>query len=377
MSLTRRTLPKYRQLIVPVFMLMAFAGMLSAALSGLKLDEQAVYEEARYFLELGNYQQAADIWEGLLEQQPDNAMAAFHIGKLSLLLDPDSATAYFNRAVRSTTYAEPAQRFLNTLRLAEFNEDWAYRYTLYGQALAAEGDWQMAKEVLLKAVEANPEYSEAWAYLGQSQMQLNEDGYPALEKALQLNPDSLAANVFMAAYWRSQGYPQTALPFLQTAESLEPDNTSLMTDLGFTLAAAGDIASAIEKFQHIIEIAPDDLDTWATIAEFSLDNDLQIKEIGLPAARQALLLAPENASTLVLMARAYSQQGDNLIALRFFKRALDANPADPAVHYYLGLHYLAHDDTDLARNELERTIELGTDGDLSHRAETILRDYFE
>lgn len=378
MAQSQRVLPTFWQWLLPVFIIIVFAGSLYATFTALEPDEHALNEKAQYHFEQGEYRQAAEVWRQLIAQQPENAGAAYHLGQLSLLLDSESAEGYFNQAARlSPAYEEPAQRFLNMLRLADFSEDKAYRYTLYGQALAAEEDWRLAKEAFLHATEINPDYSEAWAYLGQSRLQLGEEGLPALEEAIKLNPDSLAANVFMGAYWRNQAEPEIALPFLQKAVSLEPKTTSLLTDLGFTLAASGDITAAIEQFQTIIEIAPDDLDTWVTITEFSLDHDLQVAEIGLPAARQALLLAPERATTLVLMARAYSQQGDNFVALRFFNRALQTNSEYAAAHYYLGLHHLAHDNAREAERELNKAIELDKDGELSQQAEAILHDYFQ
>lgn len=370
--------PSLWQWLTPTILLLIFAGALYAALSLQQLDQQAVYEETQAMLENGEFEQAVYLWRQLLDEQPDSALAAYRLGQLSLLLQPDDAAAYFNRAANlSPEYQQPVQRYRSVLRSAEFSQLPAYRLTLYGQALAAEGEWRLAAEAFSRVTQADPTYGEAWAYFGQAQLQLGQDGYPALQQALQLNPDSLAANLFMAVYWRAQGYPDTALPFLQKAAALQPDNTHILTDLGFTLAATGDIAGAIEQFQRIIEIAPDDLETWQTIAGFSLDNDLQVRQIGLPAARQALLLAPEDAATLLLMARAYSQQGDNLVALRFFQRALDAAPQEPAVHYYLGAHYLVQGENELAQQELGRTIELDEGGDYGNLAQSILADYFE
>jgi tetratricopeptide (TPR) repeat protein len=364
-------------LLIPFIIITLFTVILIVSLNSTKLDAESIALSAQSLIQAGEYDQALEQWQYLLDEHPDNALAAYQSGLLSLLQEPSEAAAYFNRAASlDPTFEERSQRFLNRLRLVEFTDDPAYKNIQVGQALAAEDEWQLALDAFSQAAEANPMYAEAWAFLGEAQFQLGRDGLPALVKAVQLDPKSLAANIFMGAYWQGIGQPESALPYLQTAVEFDPNNPSLLSDYGFTLAAVGDIPAAMEQFKRIADIAPDDLETWTNIAQFSLDHDLQVSEIGLPAARQAVLLAPDDPQTLVLLARVYSQQGDNLVALRFFKQALELNPGYAPAHYYLGLHYLSHDSPQLAQEELQKTIDMAGDSPLAVQAEKILVDYF-
>jgi len=376
MPRSKTILPEFWQWSVPIIVILIFVGILVYALTSIQPDAKSISTSAQTLIQAGEYEKAAEEWKVLVEAQPDNAEAFYQLGLLTSLLDPEQAAGYFNRAATlDPAYNERSQRFTSKLRLAEYAEDPAYQYIQVGQALAAEGEWSLALEAFHRARQANPLYAEAWAFYAQALFQLGQDGLPALQEALQLDPQSLAANVFMGSYWRAQGQPESALPYLKTALEVEPDNTSLLTDYGFTLAATGDIASALEQFQRISEIGPEDLDTWLRIAEFSLDHDLQVVEIGQPAARQAVLLAPHDPQALVLLGRVYSQQGDRLLALRFFQRAIEADPGYAPAHYYLGLHYLAHGDLQLAQEELQKTIDLAGEDPLALQAENILNGY--
>ncbi len=53
------------------------------------------------------------------------------------------------------------------------------------------GEWQLAERAFSQACQLSPEYAEAWAYLSQAQEQLGQDGLPALNKAIALEPDSV------------------------------------------------------------------------------------------------------------------------------------------------------------------------------------------
>ena len=332
---------------------------------------------AQSFESQGELELAADTWHKVLENEPKNPEAAYRLGLLLTLLNMEKSEPYLRQAANlDPGYQAATARILNTIRLASFAEDPAYQVIQIGQSLAAEDEWQLAFFAFQRATQLNPEYTEAWAYLGLAQQELGQDGYQALSRAIELNPESLAANALMGAYWRSQGEPEKALPFFQTASDLDPENLNLLADLGLALADVGDMTGALDQFDKLVNLAPEDVQSWMVVAQFSLDYNVQLEEIGLPAARQAVLLDGQNPQALVLLARVYSQQGDTVLAPRFFERALQADPEYPPAHFYFGVYYLAHEDLSLAQEHLEIAVELSPDTTIGKQAQQVLDEYF-
>ena len=112
------------------------------------------------------------------------------------------------------------------------------------------------------------------------------------------------------------------------------------------------------------------------LARLCLKYDLKIKEVGLPAARQAVLLAEEDPKALLLLGRAYFQSGNLSIAIRFFNQASTLDPGSPEPHYYLGLLYLNQGNSDSAQAELELAYQLAPDDTLGQQALHTLEQFF-
>ncbi len=311
--------------------------------------------------------------------EPLNAAAQFELGLLLALDQPETAHRALQAAADlDPAYAEAAQSVRTTLAQANLpTTDPAYAAILIGQALAAQQEWGAAAVAFERSAELDPAYAEAWAYLGEAQNQLGQEGLPALHTALQLNPNSLAGNLFAAAHWNRRGEPAEAVPYLQTANTLQPDTPAILTDLGITLAAAGEVQAGLEALVRVTELTPERLAAWQTLAEVSLAHNVQVELIGLAAARQSVLMAGEEPYALTLMGRAYALLEDTFNAERFFERALAAGPDYAPAHLQYGRMLVAAGRLAEARLLLARALELaGPDDPTGQQAAEALRVYF-
>ena len=59
----------------------------------------------------------------------------------------------------------------------------AYSLTAVAQAFARLAKWELSLAALQRAIELDPNYADAWAYLAEAQQQTGEDGKAALETA--------------------------------------------------------------------------------------------------------------------------------------------------------------------------------------------------
>ncbi|MGD8455096.1 MAG: tetratricopeptide repeat protein [Anaerolineales bacterium] len=332
---------------------------------------------AQAYIKSGELNGAVILWEEVLTQDPENATAHYQLGLISAITNPDKAITHLDQAAQlDETLNDPVGALKNTLRRAAFAEEPAYRLIQVGQSLANLDEWDLAEKVFQQATQDNPDYPEAWAYLGEAQYHTGEDGLAALEKALNLNPNAFAANTFMGLYWYRQGQPDLALVYLQTAAEIEPDNPALQEDIAAALADLGNFTAALSHLVRLTELLPMESHSWQVLARFSMDYDVQVEEVGLPAARQAVLIAPDDPLSQTLLGQAYMLTGNEHYPIRFFTRALELDRDFPDAHLFLGIYYLQYDDPENAQMHLELAKELGGDGPIGELAQDILDRYF-
>ena len=329
----------------------------------------------------GDYQQAAQLWQQAIEADPGSALAHYQLGLIQSLTSPEEATDHLLQAIALDPKLEAsARKVLDALRQAKVIDDRAYQLTITGQALASLEEWDLAQAALETAVDLDPQYAEAWAYLGEIRQQTEDgDSLDALEQAISLDPTSYAANLFFSIYWKRNQQPKRALPYLQKALMLDPNNLALKEELAQTLIEAGLVETGFEIPEELITQDPERLEAWMMLARLSIENAIQVEETGLPAARQAVLLAPDNPEATLLLGRAYLLNEDPILAERFFLKciALDAQMAAP--HLYLAVIYLNQTNRQPAKPHLEAALLLAEEtGDqaIIEQASQFLQKYF-
>jgi tetratricopeptide (TPR) repeat protein len=254
--------------------------------------------------------------------------------------------------------ATSARRLAAAIQGARLADDEAYLFIASGQALASFGEWELARVAFFRAVAIAPDYAEAWAYLSEAQQQLGEDGLPALTRAIDLNAESLGVQLFAALYWQRQNdFDQANLHF-HIASLLAPNDPSVQIHWGQNAVLAGNVVEAQEHFQQAVELAPDNLVVWRALAEYSLDTEIIVEELGLPAAQHLLKAFPRDSVALTFMGRAHALLEDEETARYYFERAILFGPSDASAHLHYALFLLSLGDVDHARVFLDQVIAL-------------------
>jgi tetratricopeptide (TPR) repeat protein len=125
-----------------------------------------------------------------------------------------------------------------------------------------------------------------------------------------------------------------------------------------------------------VELAPKDATYWRILAEFSLQYRIQIRQIALPASRQAVILTPDDPRALDLMGQALFMLDDTLNAERFLLRALQTDPGYAPAHLHLGQVYLLEGEAGRARQQLDTALALSPDTPTADQAQRLLQRYF-
>ncbi|MEA4909478.1 MAG: tetratricopeptide repeat protein [Anaerolineaceae bacterium] len=339
-------------------------------------DEQAYAEIVSLNRALGRLpaaRQAAREWK---HTWPLSPVALYQAGILDLLDQTQEARRDLEECRRLD---EDFAGRVNTLLEAypeQGGED-AYAYLKAGRALADLGEWDLAAEAFRTSLALEPAYAEAWALLGESRQQLGQDGYPQLQQALELNPRSTLVQVLAALYWRRQGQPERALAYLRQAVTAEPEEPVWQIEMGNTFDNMGDSRLALQYYQKAVALRPRDPVSWRLLAEFSASHGIQLHDVGLPAARQVLALAPAQAESYDLMGSVLLQLNDPLGAERFLHQALRKDAELAAVHLHLGQLYLNTGNMDLAYIHLKKAVSLTIQDPASgYLADRLLVHYF-
>jgi tetratricopeptide (TPR) repeat protein len=325
---------------------------------------------------LGDYPAAIGDLQTLAALDPSNAAVRYQLGLFLATREPHAALDHLLQAAALDAALRAAVEALTaSLQPAAETDDPAFTLLSAGRTLASLGEWELAAEAFRQAALANPGYAEAWAFLGEAQQQLGRDGGSALETALSLDPESLTANLLTGLYFMRQGQPGSALVYFTAAARRDPENPAIQTEIAGAHAALGDINAALEHFQHAIALAPGDPAYLHLLAAYSIYNDIQVEEAGLPAARAAVILNPEDPVALDLIGYSLHLRGDALSALRFLSRALNADPNYAPARLHLGLVYLAQDKVEQAAAQFHLVIRLAPETPWAADAARLLQQY--
>lgn len=332
-----------------------------------------------------DYASAASQMQNLLTLNPSDARLYYQLGLLYAVTDPLKALPYLAQAADiDPSNASNAKDLYNKIRTANLFNQPAYTLLASGRKLADMGEWTLAAEAFKIATEQDPGYADAWAFLGEAQQQIvikeagssSEAGLTELERAMQLDHGSALANTFMALYWERQQDFTQAQTYLEQAIAITPEDPYLSTELGNIFSKAGDLPAAQAAYVKAIQLAPKDPLFYRLLAEFALENQIQIHELALPRARQAVMLDPKDPASLDLMAKVMIALQDYYSAKNYAQAAINSDPGFAPAYLHLGTAYLYLGESDLARQWLDTASRLDPGSWSATQAKRMIEYYF-
>lgn len=316
-------------------------------------------------------------WHSYVALVADEAATRHRLGLLLALFDPETALSELMLSAKLDKAYDPAvQTIRSALNLASLESDEARRLLMIGRGLGLVQEWVLAQEAFQRAVSADTNNADAWAWLGEAKQHLGQDGGEELVRALALDPFSANVRALDGLYWKRVNEPQKALAQFQWAAVIEPDNPAFQAALGDAYAFAGDLPPALTAYQRAAELAPTDPTYWRLLATFSGQYMFRIEEVGIPAAEQVLALVPDEAASYDLLGWIYLNANVPELAEENFLAALNQNPDYAAAHLHLGVVYLQLHKMENAREQLLLAQALDPDGSDGLLATQLLSQYF-
>lgn len=209
-------------------------------------------------------------------------------------------------------------------------------------ALGDEGRWDEMVELLMQALEDEPDEPYILCWLGVANRELGQDGVAyeyfrrcwqndpldpellalcgaglaafddpdaqaALRAAALTGPDVPMARLHYGAYLAREGMFNEALEHLHAAVELDPQDAAIRGELAIALALKGDHARAAEVFEQTLELAPDD--SWSRVLLGLIYTELHEEESAAETLLQASRERPEDAEAQVLAGLAAAAAG--------------------------------------------------------------------
>jgi tetratricopeptide (TPR) repeat protein len=326
-------------------------------------DDALLARLANSYEAAGMYPEAIGTLTRLAQVRGNDTSVLYRLALLTAVTAPEQAASRLVLAGDVAPDLAPATRLLITaIEEGRAAGSDAYTFGRVGFALIQLKEWPLAEVALTQAVNRDGQYADAFAYLGLAQDMQQKDGLPNYRQALTLAADSPLAQFLMGLHWRRLGDSNTALPYLKTAQALDPQNPAVAAEIGGAYAALGDLTSAEIWFTEAVRKDEQNPDFWLLLARFYVDNEYHMAELGLPAARMALGLNPNSALAADALGYALVLTGDLVNAEKMLLRALELDHDLAGAYYHLGLLYQMQQRLAEAETVLNHALALDPDG---------------
>ncbi|ETW97135.1 tetratricopeptide repeat protein [Candidatus Entotheonella palauensis] len=187
-----------------------------------------------------------------------------------------------------------------------------------GLGLFNQGKYEGAIPHFVKATEIDPEFGQAYLYLGRSQLNLRRwsDAVAPLRTAYRLSPEEtrkeavqilIDALIGAGGASLAKGDLSESVSLFREAWTLAPESEQVKKPLadallqsGTQLLSQGKAAEAVSAFQEVTQLAPKNFQAYIGLARSLWQSGNALK--ALPAAQSALQLAPSSSEALSVFA---------------------------------------------------------------------------
>ena len=323
-----------------------------------------------YFAQ-GEIDRARAIFESLTQQKKKFAPAYFKLGQV-LATEGffDDALKEYTKGAKHQDYSGQVVYELAVIFNEKGNTDGAIRlyqrtievepthaeaHFALGEALYASGDTEAAIQHYQQALSLTPSLKDAFYeplepyFAG---LMTPDEAMPFLEKAMHVLPNDPRSHFYAGIIEADTGNTEKAIEhYEKTLEIIEADASHLQTELplgnfndvyfklGELHHQQGDVNTAIAYFKRALELNPELADKFITQGQRAFDE--QNYQEAIEPLNTHLLLFPEDIGATYLLGQSYEADGDTDNAITFYERTLtlDSQRSDVLfrmVHIYRG-----------------------------------------
>jgi Flp pilus assembly protein TadD/peroxiredoxin len=228
------------------------------------------------FFQHGYLDAAAESFQQVVLQKPNDAEAFYNLGTLSLHRNDLPAA---RRHLEQTIKLRP-----------EYPEAW----NNLGMVAAQQGLADEAIRDFQQSLDLRPTYTIALLNLGNlyRRQRAFDKALALFSRALQIQPDDAEANYSLGMLYAQQNQLKQASDYLQKAAALHPGYPEALNNLGVIYVRTGDYDRAEEQFKTCIRLTPSFDQSYLNLAQlYAIRNE---KQQAIQTLHQLLALQPED-----------------------------------------------------------------------------------
>ena len=214
------------------------------------------------------------------------------------------------------------------------------------------GNFQAAADAYQHAVAVRTDVAELWANLGLMQHQLGNypDAMTSFRKALHLKPRLFVPNLFLGMDLIKEKEYAAGLPFLLTAEELNPSDTQAAMALGQTYSALHDPQKASAAYAKALLANDHNAQVWFGIGVMALEEVER-------DARVLMAKYKSSAAVDALTAEAFEEEKKPIEAAAYLGKAIAARGGPLCIQSQYALLLMQQGKSDLAAVALQKELD--------------------
>ncbi len=274
---------------------------------------------------------------------------------MALRIMPDSAEAWGHRGLALAKQGKIDHAIVSLERALAIYPKSEHAHNNLGIALRKR-DPRKAVLHLRKAVELDPDFSEATINLGAALLELGEadEARKAFAEALAQDPKSAMTHFRLGSVLLDRGDLEGAREHFETSLKLNPTHADTHNSLGVVHLRKGDLATAMAEFQAALRIEPEHPDAHSNVGIASLRQGR--KQEGLAELEMAIRLSPRHADAHATLGAILAQDGKLDLAVPHFRAAVEADATNAIAQNNLGAALLQKGDIDGAVEHLRLAV---------------------
>ncbi|WP_019503036.1 tetratricopeptide repeat protein [Pseudanabaena sp. PCC 6802] len=329
---------------------------LPTSTQSLDIDSHAKLQTAIAHQQAGRLDEAAQIYQQILQQHPDDFNALYLAGVVALRQNHlTEAVSYLQRTIALKSDHAEAHRKLGDIFKQQRQPEEAI--AAYRQAIACKPDYceahyfigivfwnqdnfEQAAFHYRRATEIKPDYAAAHGNLGAALFKLGktDEAIACYHRALQLDPHDLLALCNLATALADLGKLDEAIEHCQTAIQIQPDSQNAHCNLAYVYQCQGNTEKAIAAYQKVIDLNPNHID--AHIGLGNMYSNLQQYERAIDEFNRAIAIDSSNANAYNWLGFVCLELNQVDAAIEAFRHAINYNPDYPEAHLNLSLALL-------------------------------------